>query len=88
MEAVPEQGDDGLHVGQTGHVVDLGFAVAGDDAAGHAGMQGRYFELVANGSVDAVAEVEFIGVDGLGRAVERIDALRHLGDGGVDRMDE
>ena len=79
---------DGLHVGQAGHVVDLGFAVAGYDAAGHARVQRWHLEFVTNRAVDAVSEVEFVRVDGLGRAIERIDALRHLGDGGVDRMDE
>ena len=88
VEAVPEQGDDGLHVGQAGHVVDLGFAVAGYDAAGHARVQRWHLEFVTNRAVDAVSEVEFVRVDGLGRAIERIDALRHLGDGGVDRVDE
>ena len=88
VEAIPEQGDDGLHVGQTGHGVDLVFAVAGDDAAGHAGVQGRHFQFVANGAVDAVSEVEFVRVDGLRRAVKGVHLLGHPGNGGVDRMDE
>ncbi len=88
MEAVPEQGDGGLHVGQAGHVVDLVLAVAGDHAAGHARVQRRHFQFVAGGTVDAVAEVEFVRVDGLRGTVVWVDPLRHLGDGGVDRVDE
>ena len=88
VEAVTQQGDDGLHSGQLAEVGELFRAVAGDDAGGHGRVQGGYFEFVAHGAVYALAEVELVRVDGLGCAVEGVYVGRHAGDGGVDRVDE
>ena len=54
MEAVAQQGDDGVQPGQFRQVADLLFAVAGNHAGGHGRVQGRYFQFEAGGAVDSL----------------------------------
>ena len=64
------------------------FSVTGHNTGRHGRMQWWHFQLVSCVAIHAIAEIEFVGIDGLWRTVKRIHQLWHLRNAGVHRVNK
>src|SRR3546814_8682134 len=76
MEAVTQQRDQDLHVGQLRHVISQCLAECAHDTTRQHRLQRRHFQLVAD--IAVVRPQEMIGVNGLRRSEEHTSELQSL----------